>query len=281
MSKILIKALTTLLLLLPSSVLAHDVITRMADGRNVTVLQMLQKAEASDIVLIGESHDNKAHHELQLSLIEALWQRKIPIAIGLEMFQSDSQVHLDEWTAGKMEEAAFQDVFAMNWSMDWDLYRDIFIFARNHHIPMIALNVPTRIIAKVARNGYGALTDIEKQDLPQGTSCDLNNPHTVFLKKTFEQVPNHMAASKMFTYFCEAQTLRNSAMALQIARYLNKHKGSKVVVLTGIWHAIKNAIPDQLERNGSKAPYTVILPHDPELTPATLTATDADYLISQ
>ena len=257
---------------------AGTVITRMSDRQNVTFSQLVADAGNSELILIGESHDNRSHHDMQLAVIRSLWAKKFPLAIGLEMMQSDSQPELDDWVSGKMNEEAFRVAFAENWS-DWDMYRDIFIFARDNRIPMIAMNVPKEIVKKVAHQGWGSLTAEEKQGLPDGISCDLRNPHTVFLKKTFKEMFMHLPDKNIFDYFCQAQTLRNSGMALQIARYVKKNPGRKVVGLTGIWHAIKNAIPEQLERNGNKLPCTVILPSIPELAAVNTAASEADYLV--
>lgn len=43
------------------------------------------------MILVGETHDNLLHHELQLDVIRDLWQKKKPLAIGLEMVQTESQ----------------------------------------------------------------------------------------------------------------------------------------------------------------------------------------------
>ncbi|HJV66096.1 MAG TPA: ChaN family lipoprotein [Geomonas sp.] len=257
----------------------HELVTRLSDREPATFSEVIARATGSDLVLIGESHDNASHHEMELAVIRALWNKKLPLAIGLEMMQTDSQKQLDDWTEGKIDEQHFRLVFADNWSMDWDMYRDIFIFAREHRVPMVALNIPKEIVSKVAHQGFASLTQEERKDLPQGTSCDLNNPNTQVLIKTFRSVPSHREGGKMFTYFCEAQTLRNSGMALNIARYHGKHPGIKMVSLTGIWHAVKNAIPDQLDRHGSKLGCLIILPEIPEAPAGTFEADSADYLI--
>lgn len=265
-------ALTTV-----SSNFAAAEILRLNDKQVVSLPELVKSMQNSDLILIGESHTESSHHDLQLSLIRSLWIKKLPLAIGVEMFQSDSQPHLDAWTQGKMSEQDFIQIFSANWS-DWPLYRDIFMFAREQHIPMIAMNVPKDIVKKVAHQGFASLTAAEQKGLPQGTSCDINNPHTVFLKKIFHQVFSHMNGT-VFTHFCEAQTLRNSGMALNILRYMKSHPGAKVVALTGIWHAVRNGIPEQLSRNGGSLTSTVILPQIPELSSA-FEAADADYLIA-
>ncbi|HJV35765.1 ChaN family lipoprotein [Geomonas sp.] len=257
---------------------AHQVITRTSDGRTIDLPELTAQATGSDLVLIGESHDIKSHHEMELAVIRALWDRKLPLAIGLEMMQTDTQQQLDDWTEGRIEESQLRQVFTANWS-DYEMYRDIFLFAREHRIPMIAMNVPREIVSKVAHHGFASLTTEEKQGLPKGTSCDINNPNTRVLLKTFRRIASHRAAGQMFTNFCEAQTLRNSGMALNIARYHGKHPDRKIVGLTGIWHAVRNAIPEQLSRNGSKLDCLVILLETPEAPAGTFEADSADYLI--
>jgi uncharacterized iron-regulated protein len=257
------------------------VITRVSDRQRVTLSQLISAAEHSDLILIGEAHDNMLHHELQFALIRALWANKVPMAIGLEMIQADSQQALDDWTEGKLSEETFLSVYAKNWSLDWSLYRDIFMFARENRVPMVGLNIPKELVIKVSRQGYAALSAEEKKNLPQGTTCDLNNRHTAFLKSSFQEIFTHQAAKgRNFTFFCEAQNLRNSGMAKNITRYVEKHPGRKIVVLAGIWHAVKNAIPEQLEKNESKLTNTVIMPEIPELNSKNAEPDAVDYLIS-
>jgi len=274
-------AIALILLVLAIEAAAHDVIIRTRDGRSVSFSQLVEDAVKSDLVLIGEAHDDKSHHEMQLALIRALWEKNIPLAIGMETMEAGSQQQLDAWTEGRMSEENFQMVFADNWSMDWGLYREIFIFARDNRVPMLALNVPKEIVQKVSRQGFASLTPEERKDLPQGTTCDLRNPHTALLRKAFQQNFLHLKNMNTFTYFCEAQTVRNSGMAWNIARYAEKNADRKIVALTGTWHAIKNAIPEQLERNGSKLGYTVIIPEIPELPQGSAAASEADYIISR
>ena len=271
--------LLALCLLCAVETCAGAFITRMSDKHLVSLAQLVSDASHSDLVLIGEAHDNVTNHEIQLSLIQALFAKKVPLAIGLEMIQSDSQQQLDLWTDGLMSEKDFKAVYARNWSQDWALYRAIFLFARDNQIPMVALNIPKELVSKVSHSGFDSLTPEERKDLPQGTTCDLNNPHTALLKRSFQEVFKHAANGGVFTYFCEAQTLRNSGMAMNVERFVKKHPGRKVVALAGIWHAVKNAIPEQLERKGSKLTNTVILPELPELNTKSADSDLVDYMI--
>lgn len=277
---IMLRTPLLLLLCLFWAIQAHAAsITRVSDRQVVTFQQLTANAKAADLVLIGEVHDKPAVHDLQLSLIRSLQDHKQPMAIGLEAMQSNSQQQLDDWVSGKMTEEQFKPVFAQNWTYDWRLYRDVFLFARDNKIPLIALNVPKETVTKVSRQGYKALTDEEKKGLPAGTNADLNNTHTEFLKRAFQPVFESVSNGRVFQYFCEAQTLRNSGMAMTVAQYAKQHPKTKMVVLAGIWHAVKNAIPEQLERNGNKMSSVVIMPEFQEFSGGRATADVLDYLV--
>lgn len=262
----------------PASAFTGGKITRMSDRQAVSFSQMMADTEGTDVILVAETHDNKKNHELQLDVIRSLWAKKIPLAIGLEMFQSDNQWQLDDWIEGRMTEQNFKAVYARNWSYDWSLYRDIFIFARDNRIPMIALNIPKEIVFKVAKQGFASLTPEERKNLPSGVTCDTNKPQTEFLKRTFQDVFKHEANGKVFTYFCEAQAVRNSGMAMIIANGQKSHPGRKLVALAGTWHAVKHGIPERLASINSPS-YRVILPEIPELGTRNATSAITDYLI--
>lgn len=263
---------------LPVNSFAGGAIIRMSDRQTISFARMITDMEGSDVVLIAETHDDKKSHGLQLDVIRSLRAKKLPLAIGLEMFQTNYQKQLDDWIEGRMTEQSFKEIYARNWSYDWTLYRDIFVFARDNRIPMIALNVPKEIVFKVARQGFASLTPDERKDLPSGVTCDLNRPQTEFLKKTFREVFKHEANGKVFAYFCEAQAVRNSGMALVIANARKNYPGRKLVALAGTWHAVKHGIPERLT-DISSVGYTVILPEIAEMGARNVTSAIADYLV--
>jgi uncharacterized iron-regulated protein len=251
---------------------------RMSDRQTVTFQQMMTETLSADVIMVAETHDSKKSHEIQLDIIRSLWVKKVPLAIGLEMVQTNYQKQLDDWIEGRITEQSFKEIYARNWSYDWSLYRDLFIFARENRIPMVALNIPKEIIFKVAKKGFASLTPEERKNLPFGVTCDINKPQTEFLKKTFQEVFGHEANGKVFTYFCEAQAVRNSGMAMIIANNQKKHPGRKLVAIAGTWHAVKHGIPDRLV-DVKNLTIKVLLPEIPELGTRNTTSDLIDYLI--
>ena len=257
---------------------ADDGIIRMGDRQEVTFSTMVADLAGADAIFVGEVHNDPVHHRLQLAVMRALYERKAKLAIGLEMFQPESQQFLDDWVAGKMKEEDFQAVYSKNWTFAWSLYRDIFVFARDNKIPMIALNIPKQIASKVARQGFASLTDDEKKALPAGITCELKSAYTDLLKVAFGQVYKQLIKQGSFNNFCESQTLRNRAMAMNIARYRTEHPDRKVVAIAGIWHAVKGGAPANLLDVG-KGSIRVVIPEIPELGPQNATRQETDYLV--
>jgi len=193
------------------------------------------------------------------------------------MFRAENQELLDKWWRWGMPTEQFEALYRENWGMPWVLYRDIFLYARQKRIPMVGLNVPREIIAKVAREGYGSLTESERKKLPPGLTCTVDEAYRGFIRKTFAA---HVHGSRSFEHFCEAQMVWDTAMAIYALEYLDKHPESRMVILAGSAHAWKRAIPRQIATMRPDVTVSVILPvgrgdADP------VTAEDADYLVLQ
>jgi uncharacterized iron-regulated protein len=250
----------------------------VATKQPVEYKEFISKVKGADVVFMGETHDEVKQHQNELDIIKSLHAVDGNVAIGLEMFSTDYQRQLDDWSNGKLDEQEFRAVYAKNWSYDWQLYRDIFIFARDNHIPMIALNVPKPIISKVARQGAAAVTDADKKELPPQINWKLNPQQAEYMRRIREQVFGNRPAPIRVSNFQEAQALRNCVMAWSISRFKEKSPKTRVISLTGTWHAVKNGAPEALKQYGNLT-YKVVLPQLPELQVENVKADEADFLI--
>ena len=121
--------------------------------------QMLADAGTAEVVFVGEEHDNGSTHRLELAVLEGLTRRRRPLVLGMEMFERDVQQALDDYLSGSSTESEFQ-ASARPWPRYATDYRASLEFAREHHIPVVASNVPRRIAADVSKNGLGVLDTI-------------------------------------------------------------------------------------------------------------------------
>ena len=250
-------------------------VVRLSDEAWVDFPRMMDEVRGARLVFVGETHENPAHHRLQLDVIRALHRAGVPLAIGLEMFASASQPALDRWVAGDLDEAAFVRIYDGNWNISWPFYRDIFLYARDNRIPLIGLNVPRSLVQKVARNGFDSLTPEERGKLPPGITCNVDAAYMAFIRRSFSE---HVVSDRSFIHFCEAQMVWTKSMAWGLIDFLTRHPDRTAVVLTGAGHALKQGVPGEV---GEHAPfgYRIILPEIPEMSRNGITAKDADYYV--
>ena len=112
------------------------------------------------VIFIGESHDRYEQHLAQLEIIRRVHQAHPDLAIAMEIFPQTAQGDLDDYIAGRIDEAAMlrrTDYFQSN--LDYRLYRPILHFAHDQGSPLVALNLPVEISRMLARGGLAALAD--------------------------------------------------------------------------------------------------------------------------
>ena len=272
-----VQMMLLLSLFMPGAILqAADInMWDVAGKAEISLEQAAGEFPSPGIVYVGEFHDNVAHHAAQLAVIQSLDKRKRPIAVGLEMFQHIEQSILDAWVAKALSEEEMRRAFARNWSQDWHLYRDIFLYCRDRSIPMVGLNVPRSITRKVAQNGFESLTPEEIGKLPP-IVCRVDREYEEFLRRV---LGSHGSESG-FRRFCEAQLVWDTAMAIYALEYLKAHPERTVVVLCGMIHAWKKAAPEQATRENAEVEQAVIQPAmKGRWTPGSVSKEDADYLI--
>jgi uncharacterized iron-regulated protein len=227
------------------------------------------------IIIVGEHHSNINHHKAQTDIIRTLKESGVQVAVGLEMFRSDSQQALDRWVAEDIGEEDFQQVFYDNWGYSWENYRVIFDYARKEKVPLIGLNVPRDITRQVSRQGFASLNKEQKGKL-SNIACRVDKEYMDYIKKAFG---GHGHGKLNFAYFCEAQLVWDTVMAINALDYLNKNPNALIVLLTGTGHAQKNAIPRQIRKRSAVA-HTVILPEvKGAIDSETVDQSDADYII--
>lgn len=247
----------------------------LSHGKTISESQALEQLGGMRIVLVGEDHDNAEHHRAQLQIIHALHQSGRKVAVGLEMFRSDSRADLDGWVAGDIGEARFKPIFMDNWSYGWKLYRPIFEYARRQKVSLVGLNVAREITAQVAIHGFDSLTSKQKGNL-QGVTCDVSGEYREYIRRAYGA---HGHGRMDFSRFCEAQLVWDTAMAMNAISYADSRPDTILVILAGSGHARKPGIPAQLAKRKSW-PVAVLLPATADIFDAAhISSQDADFLI--
>ncbi len=253
---------------------SDDGLLRVGTGTVEGVDRVAADLAGISLVFVGEIHDEASHHAAQLAMIRAVHRTGRPLAVGLEMIQARHQLELDRWVRGETSEDAIRATFAADWHFPWELYREIFLFARERRIPLVGLNLDEGIPRRVAQDGFQSLDRRQREELPP-VSCDVDATYADFIRRALGE---HGRTGATFLHFCEAQRVWDVTMAWNLIRYLKAHPGTQVIVLAGSGHSWKRGIPEEVARQ-SPASCRVILPQiKGTLEAATADPQDADYL---
>lgn len=249
--------------------------------------ELLDQMAAQSVVLLGEQHDQAAHHRWQLDTLRELHQRRPQMIIGLEMFPRRVQAALDAWVRGELSEDEFlqQSDWKTVWGFDPALYMDIFRFARDSRVKLRALNVEAALTRKVGRNGFAAIPSGEREGISTPATPDpayvSSLEHVFSLHAAPHMKGSDAEKSARLRGFIDAQLVWDRAMAQGIYAALNEHPEALLVGLMGSGHLRHgHGVPHQLRDLGVSAQST-LLPWDNGHDCAALVAgvADAVYLL--
>lgn len=228
------------------------------DADQQAILQALAEA---DVVYLGETHDSAADHDAQLQIIQALYvhhtqaehqeSQHRPMAIAFEMFQRPYQSVLDRYLSGEIDEVTLreQSEYDQRWGFPWEFYAPILRFAREHQLPILALNAPSEVVRQVAQAGLASLNADDQTYIPPLSEIRTDN---VAYRELIESVfgfAHHSQAGIEFDNFFAAQVVWDETMADRIAAFLTENPDYQVVVLAGKGHVMYGyGIPDRVER---------------------------------
>ncbi len=230
-----------------------------ATGRLLTEAELLDHLSRYPVVYVGETHDSVDSHAVQLAILRGLVER-FPgeVALGMEMLRRPSQPDVDAWLAGTMDDKAFLRVWTKNWGpSSFPYYRDILHFAREHKLPVLALNAGNDVKAALRDKGPDGLDAEAAAELPE---MDLDDPyHRAFIEGIFG---GHSGGSDRLDAFYRIQVLWDETMAQTAAEYLQSPagQGKRLVVLAGGNHVRYGfGIPRRVFRR-LPLPYVIVDP---------------------
>ncbi len=265
-----------------------------ASGAEIAPRKLFDRLANKSIVLLGEIHDNRAHHRWQHYLLAALHSRNANMVVGLEMLPRRVQSALDDWSQGRLDDAGFLEKSEWNelWGYDASLYLPLLHFARLNRLPTIALNIDRQLVSKVGAGGWHSLDVSERMGLsdPAPASADYRR-RLGELYAYKPQMRGHsgddatgdggqdlqaIMQSEAFANFVDAQLTWDRAMAEALAAAHRRDPDALIVGIIGRGHLeYGNGIPHQLADLGIDD-VEVLLPVDVDDDCAALPADLAD-----
>lgn len=215
-------------------------------SKGLTDMKSLKPATAEDVaasldgqpyVIFGEQHDSTNHKRFVAELMQALVRRGRNVSLGMEMFTRPNQKNLAPWSMGYWTEEQFIEKanWKTEWGFDFSIYRPVLEVAKEHKLPLVALNVPRPWVRAVGRGGPNALPEEAKSQVPP---LDLTNAEH---RRYFEaMIGGHPTTSDQANNMYSGQVLWDTGMADTAIKYVESQPASPnriMVILAGSGHA--------------------------------------------
>ena len=113
----------------------------LRNGQSLTAQELLARLARPERLIVGEQHDNRDHHQLQLWLLQAMGQRRPQGSLLLEMLTPDQQPRVDAVRRAPTLPNDLPGALAWQPGWDWDLYGPIVRFALGQPYPLLAANL--------------------------------------------------------------------------------------------------------------------------------------------
>ena len=236
--------------------------------------QTIKEINNARVVLVGETHTRYDHHLVQLEILKQLHQQSAQLAVGVEWFQQPFQPYLDAYIAGEIteKEMLHKTDYFERWRYDYRLYRPIILYAREHNIPIVALNASRELTHALSKSGFDNLSDELKQQLPESYDWS-DKQYEKRLRTVYESHPDYPGE---FEDFLRGQLTWDESMAERAADYLKENPDTRMLILAGSGHiAYGSGIPNRIKRRADVEQFSILVSEDF----LTVSEQIADYLV--
>ncbi|MBN2616235.1 MAG: ChaN family lipoprotein [Bacteroidales bacterium] len=201
-------------------------------GKPTSYKKVIKAAKEADVVFFGELHNNPICHWFELEITKDLYAGKKPLILGAEMFERDNQLLLNEYLTGKISKKSF-DSEARLWPNYKTDYQPLLAFAKEHHLPFIATNIPRRYASVVFKNGFDSLDSLSHEARSYMAPLPIvYDPELKCYKDMLEQMKSMGHASANLP---KAQAIKDATMAYFIAQ--NAGNGKLFLHFNGAYHS--------------------------------------------
>lgn len=221
------------------------------DHKAVSLDSVLNKISNERVIFIGEIHGTASIHLLQLEIIKRLRQSGKELVITFEAFPYVRQKILNKWIEGSLDRNDFEQAYSANWSIPFEYYEGIFDYAKEQRIPLVAINAEDAEIQEISKKGPKTVPEDFLRKI-KFTDCSTDI--------VYKEIVNSIYHASEFPFFCDGQRPRDAVMAFNIANVMHGNNYT-VVVLAGVAHSIKMAVPRMLESHIG-ATCKVLLPEE-------------------
>ena len=227
-----------LLLLIGTMLFAFETtILRSETGSRLELQELAKNLQDYDVIFFGEWHGEKPLHELQRELLAELPLTDRALILSFEMWERQSQEHVDAFLADKISEEEFVKL-----SEAWPNYEDyqpLIHFAKKHNLQVVAANIPRPYASRTAKEGWDFVEKLPPEERAL-IAAKLTAPDDEY-RKAFFQTMGDMSAHPMKAESLErmyqAQCMKDDTMAESIALALKENPKARVLHFNGDFHS--------------------------------------------
>jgi uncharacterized iron-regulated protein len=201
------------------------------NGNVVSYQSLTVQSANSDLVFFGELHNNAIAHWLQIELLQDLSSdTSRSTLVGMEMFEADQQLLIDEYFAGLISQSSFENEARLwnNYSTD---YKPVLEFAKENDLKLVATNIPRRYASAVYGGGLEVLDELSDEAkqwmMPLPVEVDTDLPG---YQNMLEMAQGHGGMNIVY-----AQAVKDATMAHFILS--NLEENSRILHLNGSYHS--------------------------------------------
>lgn len=251
------------------------------DGETAALLDpraLIVRLVRARVVIVGESHDQLAHHQMQAWVVQALRASGRPVLLALEMLPWTQTDGIDAWVNTDRDAGLFVGV--TDWSTSWgfpaELYADVFERMRDDGVRPMGANAPAGASRAVFRGGLDGLPDALRTGSPASLG-EVTPAHRAYLVEALRahmpapeagaSADERAMATDMETRFVTAQSIWDASMAgMLVAAHESLPPESALVLLAGNGHVQRGwGVP---ERVAEVAPVLTIVLQETAPDPA-------------
>lgn len=221
-------------------------------GERLQPQQFVEQVHDARYVLVGESHGEMWHHDVQNRIHRELTDSGTgDLAVGVEMIERRFQPVVDEYLTGEIDEdEMLQRVeWDERWGVDEEFYASIWRRARTEVQPVAALNARRELVRRVAGVGIEGLDAPERAELPEIE--DGGQEYRRRLREVFDAHDfGDDTDDEAFERFVQAQLVWDETMAQSAYQFLEERDDvDQMLVLAGRGHVEgDHGIPSRLVR---------------------------------
>ena len=228
-------------------------IYRAGDTAAMPFPTLLETMKTSDVIYLGETHDNTRHHHIEQQVIFALIDQGVRPVLGFEFFSRGQTSHLLRYrNSGKANSKAkghgsaaaaekllrAQLGWGSNRDRDWQRFLPILRKARELQLPLFGADLSAGLRVHLARYGYDGLNGVERLHV---TRSDFDDPgHRDWMVERLRALHCGWGDDAFINRLYETWLARNEAMAEAIVAMVREHPGQPVVMITGGGHLEHN-----------------------------------------